>query len=149
MAALKAEITKVSEGLSTGETEHVGEEVKLRKRKMKAEMDLKVQLETFDQNMMRVAEEMAEIQKQYDVELSELRKLEEYFAKYDAERVRITEEEKVIEAESQARMAELKTLDHAATKIQCVWRGKDARAKLKTTKKGKKGKKGKGKKKKK
>ena len=84
------------------------------------------------------------LNKQYDTEKAELRKLSTFFAKIDRDKANEDEENAEAEAERERLRMAMRKVDLACAKIQALVRGVQAR--VAATKKGKKGKK-KGKKK--
>jgi len=148
MQKLEEEETKLSSKMNETLVDNTGSELGARKKKLKTQKELSLSIENYDKTMTEKQFEIDALRKIHETEKKELEEKREYFRKWDAERGRISEEEKLIAAENRKKDEAQKVLDDAASAIQKIFRGMQAR---KATKKGKKrkGKKKKGKKKKK
>jgi len=149
-AALKDELAKLSSKLATSKDEDRESEESLRKRKVKFELEVENWISRYDQEVDEKEKEIAALRAIYDEEKKELTRLEDYFNQLMIEReAQLAIERK--KAEELARIqAQQATLHKAATMLQKMWRGRNARRDLERKKSGgKKGKGGKGGKKKK
>merc|ERR1719424_2814179 len=148
-AALKDELAKLSAELAKRKDEDRESEEILRKRKVKYELEVENWISRYDQEVDEKEKEIAALRAIYDEEKKELTRLEDYFNQLMIEReAQLAIERK--KAEELARVqAQQATLHKAATMLQKMWRGRNARRDLERKKSGgKKGKGGKGKKKK-
>jgi len=148
-AALKEELAKLSAELAKRKDEDRESEEILRKRKVKYELEVENWISRYDQEVDEKEKEIAALRAIYDEEKKELTRLEDYFNQLMIEReAQLAIERK--KAEEHARVhAQQATLHKAATMLQKMWRGRNARRDLERKKGGgKKGKGGKGKKKK-
>jgi len=148
-AALNDELAKLTAELVKRKDEDRESEEVLRKRKVKYELEVENWISRYDQEVDEKEKEIAALRAIYDEEKKELTRLEDYFNQLMIEReAQLAIERK--KAEELARVqAQQSTLHKAATMLQKMWRGRNARRDLERKKSGgKKGKGGKGKKKK-
>ncbi|XP_054904896.1 dynein regulatory complex protein 10-like [Poeciliopsis prolifica] len=103
-------------------------------------------LQTFDRDMHEIQTKLELMEKNYEMELEEVRKLQEPYSILEEKYIEIQEKRRVAEEKRQEEMRKLEQKTKAALTIQAYWRGHIVRKALKSkAKKGKKGKKGKGK----
>lgn len=139
-AKLQAELDETSQ--ANRESEAV-----LRKKKERAEADLKALIDKYHHDIDDVKRQTEELKAKMAEEAEELRILEEHFAKVDANEARKNDEEALLDAfAARCRRADA-ILGDAATTIQKVVRGRQLRGYIRQlmAKKGKKGAKGKAK----
>lgn len=150
MQKLEEQETKLTDKMNESLIDNTGLELGARKKKLKTQKELSLSIEKYDKTMTEKQSEIDALRTIHESEKKELAELQEYFRKWDAERGRIAEEERLIAKENRKKSEAQKVLDDAASAIQAIYRGMQAR---KATKRGKKRKgkkrKGKGKKKKK
>jgi len=148
MEKLDAQETKLTEKMNESLLDNTQAELGSRKKKLKTQNELSLSIDKYDKTMTEKQGEIDALRAIHEAEKKELAELQEYFRKWDAERGRIAEEERLIAAENRKKSEAQKVLDDAASAIQAIYRGMQAR---KATKKGRKrkGRKRKGKKKKK
>jgi len=122
------------------------EESRLRKDKTRAEMNLNGKISQYDEDMQSRKKAFEELSEAFQQESKEYAELKEYFDKVDADLNRQSEEEEILAAVKRMKEFGQFAVDFAATTIQKIARGRQARAvvaKMKSKKGGKKGKKGK------
>lgn len=125
------------------------QEEQLRKRKTKNQTEVEAWIRKYDDEVRDKVGHIRAIQKEYAEEQKQLRWYEEYFQRVEAERAVRGNEQRKLDQEKAKETAQKALLDHAATTLQRVFRGRQARKELAKAAKGKKGKGGKkGKKKK-
>ena len=137
-------LEKLREAVANQQKEHSSAEDQARKTKLKLETEVVNWVKKYDTDMNEKQELIDTLNKQYDAEKAELRKLSEFFAKIDRDKANEDEENAEAEAERERLRMAMRKVDFACAKIQALVRGVQAR--VAATKKGKKGKK-KGKKK--
>ena len=137
-------LEKLREAVANQQKEHSSAEDQARKTKLKLETEVVNWVKKYDTDMNEKQELIDTLNKQYDAEKAELRKLSEFFAKIDRDKANEDEENAEAEAERERLRMAMRKVDLACAKIQALVRGVQAR--VAATKKGKKGKK-KGKKK--
>jgi len=144
LATLKTELAETSKRNRDAEEQ-------LRKRKIKNEGEVQAWISRYDSEVREKVNQIKAIRKEYDEEKRQLRWYEEYFDRVDKEQQLKSAEQRKLEEERAKEEAQKAMLNHAASMIQRIFRGRVARRELEKAKKGKKkkGKKGgKGKKKK-
>lgn len=123
------------------------EEQRMRREKTRMENTLNAKIAQYDEDMQSRTTDLKELNEKYAEEAREYAKLKEHFDRIDADINRQNEEAALLAAVARREAFGKWVLDHAATKILKVLRGRNARklvAVLKSkSKKGKKGKKGK------
>ena len=120
------------------------EEQRLRKEKTRTENNLSEKIALYDEDMESRRVELEEMTKCFEQESAEYAELKEYYDKIDADLAREKEENDILAAVARRQAFAEKVFSKAACRIQCIARGRQARARVHAMKsKGKKGKKGK------
>ncbi|XP_073697350.1 dynein regulatory complex protein 10 [Garra rufa] len=121
-------------------------ELALRKKNYKEETEIETLIQKYDNEMGEKQTELEEMTRMHEVEMAELRQLEEHSAVLDLEYSQIMEERQEAQELREQQERERDIQSQAATMVQAYWRGFCVRKAMKTNAKPKKGKKGKGKK---
>jgi IQ domain-containing protein D len=136
-------LEKLKEAAANQKKENANAEDQARKTKMKLETEVVNWVKKYDADMNEKQDLIDTLNKKYDTEKAELRKLSEFFAKIDRDKANEDEEHAEAEAERERLRMAMRRIDLACAKIQALVRGVQARvaATKKGKKKGKKGKK--------
>jgi chromosome segregation ATPase len=133
LAQLRAELAATSQRNRESE-EH------LRKKKVKNETEVENWIRKYDEEVKDKVSQIRAISKEYDEEKKQLHWYQEYFQRVEQEKaLRAAEQRKVDEERAKAE-SQRKLLDHAATVLQRILRGRLARKEMEKVKKAKKGK---------
>ena len=144
-----AKLSKLDDAVISQSASHTEKEEALRKKSIKAEMEVHNWIEKYDKELMEKAQDARDLRKLHRGETSELNQLSEYFTRIDRDRLNETQELDEI-AKARLRHEEYLNGRHTmAARIQAMMRGVWARRRLLDAKKAKKKKKKKKKKKRK
>jgi len=148
---MKKDIVALTTSHSAKLVPDLKEETELRKRKTKMQVELLNWIEKYDEHMGRLQDELENEHHLHNIELNNLKQMEEHFAKLKEEYDIIVEEKHRQQKEAARQKKEEKERLRCCIKIQAAWRGYLYRTGFigKKSKKDKKDKKKGGKKKKK
>ena len=136
MDQFEERLKKLTEQVDNKTKENASAEEQARKTKMKLETEVVNWVSKCDAEMNEKQEAIDTLNKQYDIEKDELRRLGDFFAKIDKDQANADEEEAEAEAERERLRVAMRRVDNGAAKIQALVRGVQAR--VAATKKGKK-----------
>jgi chromosome segregation ATPase len=142
--SLSDRLEKLRAELAATSQRNRDQEEQLRKKKNKNQAEVETWIRNYDDDVRDKVGHIRAIQKEYAEEQKQLRWYEEYFQRVEAERTVRGNEQRKIDLEKAKENAQKALLDHAATQLQRVFRGRQVRKELAKAKGGKKGKKGKG-----
>ncbi|KAM9526947.1 dynein regulatory complex protein 10 isoform 1-T1 [Guaruba guarouba] len=142
-AGLQQDIEQLQRQLTVLVGEHRASELALRKRKCRLEMEIWNWVQKYDTDMAEKQAEYEEVDAAYAEEKAQLSLLTEKHALLLQEYTQIEEERKMLREKEEEALKELITKNHAAARIQALWRGYLVRCLYKPKKKKGKGKKGK------
>ena len=126
--AYEEELAKLEEKCDLQAQEYTKAEEALRKKKTKLETEVSNMITKYDNEMGAKQTELEDIQAEYDIELTRLAELSEFFNKVDADIANQKEEEAKMEAERARLRGAMDRLGKAAAKIQALCRGVQLRA---------------------
>ena len=123
MKEYEERLEKLREAVANQQKEHSSAEDQARKTKLKLETEVVNWVKKYDADMNEKQELIDTLNKQYDTEKAELRKLSEFFAKIDRDKANEDEENAEAEAERERLRMAMRKVDLACAKIQALVRG--------------------------